>query len=104
MKLFWSETILLKILRSQSFKRIYLNSAGSWHQSSVAVRNGKISPGQETGLGNRERLKVLNDTKLVLNEQFLALDFFCRFLQQDGSNKLLGFKKFKIEILIMPII
>ena len=26
------------------------------------------SPGQETGLGNRGRLKVLNDTKLVLNE------------------------------------
>ena len=28
----------------------------------------KRSPIQETGLGNRERLKVLNDTKLVLNE------------------------------------
>ena len=27
----------------------------------------KKSPGQETDLGNRGRLKVLNDTKLVLN-------------------------------------
>ena len=26
------------------------------------------SPNQETGLGNRRHLKVLNDTKLVLNE------------------------------------
>ena len=26
------------------------------------------SPSQETGVGNRERLKVLNDTILVLNE------------------------------------
>ena len=29
----------------------------------------KKSPKQETSLGNRGRLKVLNDTKLVLNEQ-----------------------------------
>ena len=29
------------------------------------------SPNQETGLGNRRRLKVLNDTKLVLNEHEL---------------------------------
>ena len=61
--------------------------------------------------GSHVRLKVLNDDKLVLNEnedplnylgsiwycsepsgvpyspnQFLALDFFCRFLQQDGFN------------------
>ena len=36
--------------------------------SRVAVRNGKKKSGQETGLGNRERLKVLNDTKLVLNK------------------------------------
>ena len=58
-------------------------------------------PNQETGLGNRGRLKVLNDTKLFLNEptihnqfrinlvsfrtfpyflnQFLGWDFFCRF-------------------------
>ena len=28
----------------------------------------KKSPNQETGLGNRGRLKVLNDTKLFLNE------------------------------------
>ena len=33
-----------------------------------AVRSGKKGPNKETGLENRERLKVLNDTKLVLNE------------------------------------
>ena len=38
------------------------------HQSFLAVRCSKKSPHQETGFGNRERLKVLNDTKLVLNE------------------------------------
>ena len=31
-------------------------------------RNGKKSPNHETDLGNRGRLKVLTDTKLVLNE------------------------------------
>ena len=36
--------------------------------SNLAVRSGKKSQGQETGLGNRGLLKVLNDTKLVLNE------------------------------------
>ena len=38
------------------------------HQSFLAVRSSKKSPHQETGFGNRERIKVLNDTKLVLNE------------------------------------
>ena len=37
-------------------------------QSRFAVRIGKKSPNQETGLGNRGHLKVLFDTKLVLNE------------------------------------
>ena len=31
-----------------------------------SVRSGKKSPNQETGLGNREQMKVLNDTKLIL--------------------------------------
>ena len=34
----------------------------------LAVRNGKKSPNQETGLQNRGRLKVLNVTKLILND------------------------------------
>ena len=34
----------------------------------VCCKNGRKSPNQETGLGNRGFLKVLNDTKLVLNE------------------------------------
>ena len=56
------------------------------------VRSGKKSPNQETGLGNRGRLKVLNDTKLVLNEHELFINpvscpgLFCCFLQQDCSN------------------
>ena len=33
--------------------------------------NRQKIPNQETGLGNRGRLKVLNDTKLVLNEHML---------------------------------
>ena len=36
--------------------------------SRFAIRNGKKSPNQETGFGNRGHLKVMNDTKLVLNE------------------------------------
>ena len=39
----------------------------------ACCKNGQKSPGQETGLGNRGRLKVLKDTKLVLNELELAL-------------------------------
>ena len=37
------------------------------YQSSLAVRSGKKSPNQETGLGTRGQLRVLNDTKLTLN-------------------------------------
>ena len=33
-----------------------------------AVRNGNKSPNQETDLGNRGQLKVLNDIKSVINE------------------------------------
>ena len=73
------------------------------------IRCSKKSPNQETGLGNKGRLKVLYDTKLVIKmimsvplnhlrsiwyhsevpyspNHFLGLDFFCRFLQQDSSN------------------
>ena len=71
----------------------------------------KKSPNQETGLGNKGHLKVLNNTKLVqmsiidpLNHlasiwyhteplkvsyspnHFLGWDFFCCFLQQIGSS------------------
>ena len=40
-----------------------------WTESLEPVCSNKRqkSPNQETGLGNRGRLKVLNDTKLVLN-------------------------------------
>ena len=34
----------------------------------ACCKKGQKSPGQETGWGNRGRLKVLNVTKLVLNE------------------------------------
>ena len=39
--------------------------------SCLAVRSGKKSPNEEIGLGNRGLLKLLNDTKLVLNEHGL---------------------------------
>jgi hypothetical protein len=38
------------------------------YKSPFAVKSGKKSPTQETGMENRGRLKVLNHTKLVLNE------------------------------------
>ena len=37
-------------------------------EPSCKKKRQKKSPNQETGLGNSERLKVLNDTKLILNE------------------------------------
>ena len=46
----------------------YLNLLDVTYQSQFAVRHSKKSSNQETGLGNRGHLKVLNDTKLVLNE------------------------------------
>jgi hypothetical protein len=36
--------------------------------SRLDVRSSKKSPNQETGLGNRGHLKVLNDTKLIQND------------------------------------
>ena len=38
------------------------------YQSQFAVRNGKKSPNQETGLANRGPLEALIDTKLILND------------------------------------
>ena len=41
-----------------------------WHdQEPSCCKKQQKSPGQETGLGNRGRLKVLNDTKLILKDQ-----------------------------------
>jgi hypothetical protein len=34
----------------------------------LAVRSSKKSPNQKTGLGNRGRLKVLIDIKVILND------------------------------------
>ena len=76
------------------------------------LQKRRKSSNQETVLGNRGFLKVLNDTKLVLSEhewplnhlgsirynlkpsdvpyfqnQFLGWDFFWHFQQQDGSSK-----------------
>ena len=90
--------------------KVTLTVAEVYYESCVAVRSGKKSPNQETGLGNRGHLKVLNDTKFILNDQagpscflgliwyqlepsdllyftnqFLGWDFFCRFLQQECS-------------------
>ena len=83
------------------FRAIYLLTS-----CPLAVRNVKKSPGQETGLGNRGRLKVLNDTKLVsMSDLLIIFDqsgiihnnqtspipqtsflpwTFCHFLKQDS--------------------
>ena len=77
----------------------------------LAVRYGKKSPNQESGLGKRGCLKFLNDTTLILNNEEAHsfsfrtnlvsfrifrrplfstpvswLGLFCRFLQQEGSS------------------
>ena len=89
--------------------------------STTCCKKCQKSPNQETGLGNRGRLKSLNETKLVINEhewplnhlgsiwhhseplevpsspnQFLGLDFFCHFIQQNGSNS--KFNVFRPEV------
>ena len=70
----------------------------------VCCKKWPKSPNQETGLGNMGHLKILKDTKLVLNSgsiwyhseplevpyspnQFLGWDFFCRFLQQTTGSR-----------------
>ena len=58
--------LLLNRCSGGSINKINVMTASN--QSNLAVRSGGKSPGQEIGLGNRRRLKVLNDTKLVLNE------------------------------------
>ena len=77
----------------------------------VCCKKRQKSPNQETGLGNRGPLEILNDTKLILNGEgghscsfqtnlvsfrtfrrplfpkpVSWLGLFCRFLQQDGSS------------------
>jgi hypothetical protein len=52
---------------SLSSNKVLRTTFGEYYQSILAVRNGKKSPNQETGSGNRGRLKVLNDTKLIQN-------------------------------------
>jgi hypothetical protein len=47
---------------------LLVTSISRGREKEVVIGNGKKSPGQETGLWNRELLKVLNDTKLVLND------------------------------------
>ena len=48
--------------------KVTLTVAEVYYESCVAVRSGKKSPNQETGLGNRGHLKVLNDTKFVVTK------------------------------------
>ena len=52
-------------------KNIHQHISQNW----FTIRNRKKSPNQETGLGNRGHLKVMNDTKLVLNVSSLRLFF-----------------------------
>ena len=48
------------------FEAVFSESAKIF--GGLVVRSGKKSPNQETGLGNRGRLKVLNDSNLILND------------------------------------
>ena len=68
-----------------SFNQIQREKIGEDYLSRLAVRNGKKNPGQETGLGNRGRLKVLNDTKLIL------------VTQDSFKINLLSFQNFKLS-------
>ena len=70
---FYLETIGV----GQHLRKSHFNFGGKFEfrsQSCLAVRSGKKSPNQETGLGNRGCLKVLNDIKLVLNDHELPLE------------------------------
>ena len=48
-------------LKRFQIKKLYYMIMLNSHQSWFAVKNGKKSPNQETGLGNRGYLKVMND-------------------------------------------
>ena len=48
--------------------KFWIDELSFKYYSNLAVRGDKKSPNQETDLGNRGCLKVLNDTKLVLND------------------------------------
>ena len=78
-------TKAFKIVTRQALKNVFLLSMKelfllqsrnplNFYQSCIAVRSGKKSSNQETGLGNMGHLKVRNDTKLVLNEHELSLN------------------------------
>ena len=54
-------------MMSQNMEKIYIEYQLFYQSRLAAVRNVK-SPKQETGLGNRGRLKVLKDTKLISND------------------------------------
>ena len=56
------------VLRCSGKLQLALASQG-FNQSRLTVRKAKKSPNQETGLGNRGRLKVLNVTKLILKDE-----------------------------------
>ena len=47
---------------------IFWNGLNGFKLEPSYCKKWQKSPNQETGLGTRERLKVLNDTKLVLND------------------------------------
>ena len=52
----------------KTFMFINIRQISFWNQNGLFVRSGKISPNQETGLEIRGCLKVLNDTRLILND------------------------------------
>ena len=54
--------------RLDAFRIFGIKKERKENQSRLAVRNGKNSSWPVTGLGNRGRLKVPKDTRLVLNK------------------------------------
>ena len=49
-------------------KKTCENAVSKLSDCRLAVGNSKESPNQEIGLENRGHLKVLNDTKVILND------------------------------------
>ena len=68
MKMLSNSHLLMAVRLDYSYKLQCAGQLGRC-QSRLAVRNCKKSPNQETGLGNRGHLKVVKDTKLVLNKR-----------------------------------
>ena len=64
------QTFLSRDFFATSYSKVALDLFHYFYcfQKRSCCKKRQKSPNQETGLGNRGHLKVMNDTKLVLNE------------------------------------